>query len=228
MEGVAAAGRALAILAAFRQGDGALPLAELAARTGLVKSTIMRLAITLEEHGFLVREANGACRLGAELLRLGAAYQAGFRLDAVVMPALQALADRTGESASFYVREGTLRRCLFRVESPQALRVHVRPGDSRPLDNSAIAQVLRHAGTGLPMPVHSMGATDPHTAGLAAPVFGPGAEFRGAIAITGPITRLTREAAHEAAPLLRQVAEGVTAALGGVAADALRWDDKTK
>ncbi len=223
LEGVAAAGRALAILAAFRKGDGALSLAELAERTGLVKSTIMRLAITLEEHGFLVRQENGACRLGAELLRLGSVYQAGFRLDAVVLPALQALADRTGESASFYIREGAMRRCLFRVESPQALRVHVRPGDSLPLDNSAIAQVLRHAGTGLLMPVFSQGATDPHTAGLAAPVFGPGEEFRGALAITAPITRLTREAADAAAPLLREAAGTVSAALGGSVPSAVRW-----
>lgn len=225
MEGVAAAGRALAILSAFRMGDGALSLAELAARTGLVKSTIMRLAISLEEAGFLVREEGGGCRLGAELLRLGAVYQDGFRLDAVVMPALQALADRTGESASFYLREGALRRCLFRVESPQALRVHIRPGDSRPLDNSAIAQVLRHAGTGIVMPVFSAGATDPHTAGLAAPVFGPGQSFRGALAITGPITRLTPESAAAAAPLLREAAAGVTAALGGAFPAGVRWSD---
>jgi hypothetical protein len=42
VKGVSAAERALAVLAAFRRGDGALSLAELAERTGLVKSTIMR------------------------------------------------------------------------------------------------------------------------------------------------------------------------------------------
>lgn len=223
LDGVAAAGRALSVLAAFRPGDEAVSLAELATRTGLVKSTIMRLAVTLEEHGFLRREDSGAYRLGAELLRLGTLYQEGFRLDAAVMPVLRMLAERTGESASFFVREGAHRRCLFRVESPQPLRVHVRQGDSLPLDNSAIAQVLRHfggegtapAGAALAVPVYSAGATDPHTAGFAMPVFGPGAQFRGALSLTGPITRLTREAADGFAGLLREAAAALSAALGG-------------
>ena len=42
--GVAALDRAFSILFAFRPGDYALTLAELAARTGLYKSTILRLA----------------------------------------------------------------------------------------------------------------------------------------------------------------------------------------
>ena len=48
VKGVSAAERALAVLTAFRRGDGALSLAELAERTGLVKSTIMRLAVSLQ------------------------------------------------------------------------------------------------------------------------------------------------------------------------------------
>ncbi|MFT2675524.1 helix-turn-helix domain-containing protein [Escherichia coli] len=39
LKGVSAAERALAVLTAFRRGDSALTLAELAERTGLVKST---------------------------------------------------------------------------------------------------------------------------------------------------------------------------------------------
>ena len=53
LDGVAAVDRALSVLSAFRAGDEAVPLAELAERTGLVKSTIMRLAVSLEAHGFL-------------------------------------------------------------------------------------------------------------------------------------------------------------------------------
>src|SRR5919199_1071137 len=73
--GVATADRVLSILTAFRRGDGALELAELAARTGLVKSTIMRLAISLERYGFLMRQHDGSYRLGAEGGRLRAIFQ---------------------------------------------------------------------------------------------------------------------------------------------------------
>jgi DNA-binding IclR family transcriptional regulator len=46
LEGVASAERVLAVLTAFRRGDDALELTELARRTSLVKSTIMRLCIS--------------------------------------------------------------------------------------------------------------------------------------------------------------------------------------
>lgn len=37
-------------------------------------------------------------------------------------------------SASFHVRQGNQRLCLFRVDSPQPIRDHIRAGDLLPLD----------------------------------------------------------------------------------------------
>ena len=223
LEGVAAVGRALSILSAFRKGDEAVPLAELAERTGLVKSTIMRLAISLEEYGFLAHQADGSYRLDAEVMRLGSIYQQAFRLETHVMPALEALVDKTGESASFYIQRGNERLCLFRVDSPHRLRLVVRQGDMLPMDGSAIAQVLRTFGAvplpasaaKLDLPMYTAGANDPHVAGMAMPVFGPDDAFAGALSITGPITRLTREAAAAAASTLQDAARELTRALGG-------------
>src|SRR5206468_2508653 len=119
VKGVSAAERALAVLTAFRRGDGALSLAELAERTGLVKSTIMRLAVSLQRYRLLARLPDGSYRLDAETLRLGTAYQQAFSLADHVMPALEQLAPKTGETASFYVRHR--RRFGRRVD-------HLRPG----------------------------------------------------------------------------------------------------
>jgi DNA-binding IclR family transcriptional regulator len=224
LEGVASAGRAMTLLSAFRRGDDAVSLAELSQRTGLVKSTIMRLAVTLEEHGFLTGLSDGSYRLGAELFRLGSLYQQSFRVEAHVMPALEALVSKTGESASFYVHDGAHRLCLHRVDSPHRLRLHVRQGDRLPMDSSAIATVLRlFSAVPLPVeaaetsvPLYTAGANDPHVAGMATPVFGPGTNFAGALCLTGPVTRLTRAAADVAAPTLLKVAMELTQALGGV------------
>jgi DNA-binding IclR family transcriptional regulator len=224
LEGVASAGRALTLLSAFRKGDDAVTLAELTARTGLVKTTIMRLAISLEEHGYLVGLPDGSYRLGAELFRLGSLYQQSFRVEAHVMPALEKLVAETSESASFYVRSGQQRLCLYRVDSPHRLRLHVRQGDMLPMDNSAIAQVLRIFGSvPLPpeaattkVPIYTGGVSDPHVAGMASPVFGPGEIFAGALCLTGPLTRFTREAADNAAKTLLSVAADLTRSLGGV------------
>ncbi|HEY8610649.1 MAG TPA: helix-turn-helix domain-containing protein, partial [Roseomonas sp.] len=160
LEGVASAGRALTLLSAFRKGDDAVTLAELTDRTGLVKTTVMRLAISLEEHGYLVRLPDGSYRLGAELFRLGSVYQQSFRVEAYVMPALEKLVAETSESASFYVRSGEHRLCLYRVDSPHRLRLHVRQGDMLPMDNSAIAQVLRIFGA-VPLPPEAAATTLP-------------------------------------------------------------------
>jgi DNA-binding IclR family transcriptional regulator len=223
LEGVASAGRALTLLSAFRKGDDAVSLAELAARTGLVKTTIMRLAISMEEHGYLIRLPDGSYRLGAELFRLGSVYQQSFRVEAHVMPALEKLVAATGESASLYVRSGNQRLCLYRVDSPHPLRLHVRQGDMRPMDDSATAQVLRifenptqPRAAKTPLPIYTSGATDPHIASMAAPVFGPGESFAGALSLTGPVTRFNREAADKAARTVLSVAADLTRSLGGM------------
>lgn len=223
LEGVASADRALTVLSAFRKGDRALSLAELATRTGLVKSTIMRLAISLEEHGFLAREGDGSYRLDAEVLRLGTIYTQSFRLEAHVMPVLEELVARTGETAAFYVRRGERRLCLFRADSPHLLRLHVRVGDALPLDNSAIAQVLRAFSprplpayaAALDVPIVTMGATDPHTGAMAAPVFGPGDALAGALALSAPVIRWTPDAVAAARPVLAEAAAMLTRRIGG-------------
>ncbi|MCG7363623.1 helix-turn-helix domain-containing protein [Roseomonas sp. ACRSG] len=235
VEGVASAERTLALLSAFRKGDGAVSLAELSARTGLVKSTIMRIAVSLEAAGYLSR-TEGGYRLGAELLRLGMVYQHSFRLEAHVMPVLEHLVAATGESAAFYIRDGEARQCLFRVESPHRLRLHVRQGDLLPMDMSAIAQVLRIFTTtplppeadALDFPLYTAGVHDPHAAGLAMPVFGPEDHFAGALSITGPITRLTPKAARAATKILREAAAGLTRSLGGQPPLALRGTGRRK
>ncbi|MGG5810239.1 IclR family transcriptional regulator [Falsiroseomonas sp. CW058] len=223
LEGVASADRALTVLAAFRKGDRSLSLAELAERTGLVKSTIMRLAVSLEQHGFLAREGDGTYRLDAEVLRLAAIYSQSFRMDAHVLPVLEELVARTGETAAFYVRRGEGRLCLFRVDSPHLLRMHVRVGDALPLDSSAIAQVLRAFSprplpayvTTLDLPIVTMGATDPHTGAMAAPVFGPGDQLAGALALSAPVIRWTPEALAAARPVLIDAALTLTRRIGG-------------
>ena len=48
-----------------------MTLAELAERTGLVKSTILRLALSLQQYRLLARLPDGSYRLDAETLRLG-------------------------------------------------------------------------------------------------------------------------------------------------------------
>ena len=104
--GAAAADRALSLLAAFRAGDVALTLAELAQRTGLYKSTALRLLASLEHARLLQRLEDGRYALGNEVARLNAIHAASFSLDRVVVPELRRLVAATGESAAYHVRQG--------------------------------------------------------------------------------------------------------------------------
>jgi DNA-binding IclR family transcriptional regulator len=227
LSGVAAVDRAFAILTAFRRGDRSLELTELAARTGLVKSTIMRLAISLEKLGLMARQPDGSYRLGAETLRLGSVYQSSLDIEHHVMPVLEKLVEQTGESASLYVRRGNQRLCLFRVDSPHRLRLVVQAGETRPMDGSAIAQVLRNFRDTRSLtdksltqpPLYTAGATDPHTAAIAMPVFGADLRLVGALALSGPVPRLTPERFAEISPILASAAWTVSRSLGATRPD---------
>ncbi len=183
----------------------------------------MRLAVSLESHGLIVRLPDGSYQLDAEVLRLGMIYQQSFSLEKFVVPVLEELVARSNETASFYIRRGEQRLCLFRVETPHLLRLHIQQGDMLPMDSAATAQVLRIFGTQpipayaatLELPIYTVGMTDPHTASLSTPVFGIDGVLMGALTISAPTTRLTAEYAKTLMEPMRVAASDLTKALGG-------------
>ena len=94
-QNVSAVERALMILDVFTDQDADLSLKDLSERTGMYKSTISRLAGTLESNGFLMISGRGRYRLGPALWRLGSIYRRSFRMDDVVRPHLSALVDQS-------------------------------------------------------------------------------------------------------------------------------------
>ncbi|WP_295479533.1 helix-turn-helix domain-containing protein [uncultured Pseudomonas sp.] len=217
VNGVASADRVLTVLTAFRIGDSALGLAELAERTQLNKSTIMRLMVSLETHGLINRMADGRYQLASEVMRLNAVYQDALDLERHIMPLLHQLTEGIGETASFYVRHGAYRLCQYRVNSQHSLRLHLQPGDMRPMDNAAGAQALRtpfDKGATLETAFYSCGATDPHAASMALPVYDAQRELVGALVISGPASRLTAEYARSVQGQLHDAAQTLMRTLG--------------
>lgn len=227
--GVAAVDRALTILDVFDEHDDALSLAELARRTGLYKSTLLRLAASLEQAGYLRRLDNGHFRLGPTLLKLGNLYQRSFRLEEYVTPVLRKLAETTGESASLYVREGDKRICLFRVNSPMHRVLHyVTVGTKLPLETGAAGKVLlafsepedpNLADVRQDLLVISSKNRKSETAAMACPVFSahhPTPQgFVGALSLAGPKTRFTPATMPDMRSALLQAAAELSEALGG-------------
>lgn len=220
--GAAAVDRAVSLLAAFRAGDGALSVTELAARTRLYKSTVLRLLASLA-HGHLVqRSDSGQWTLGPEVARLAGLYQASFSLEASVLPEMQALSRRTQESVAFHVRQGAQRLVLLRVDSPHLLRDHVRAGDVLPMDRGAGARVLMayaggrgrlHAQVRREGYIQLSGDRVPGLVGISAPVWNAAGELAGALTLTAPEGRVQPHFVAE----LRASAARLTLRLGGKA-----------
>jgi len=196
--GVAAVNRALSLICCFGNDDKSLSLAELARRTGLYKSTILRLAESLEQFDILVRDTDGGFRLGHELVRLGSLAHrvSGDKMD--IEAVLTQLVEETGESATYYIRRNDLRLALFRVDSRKSLRDHIRPGDLLTLRHGAAGRVLSDTRPYVErrndpfQTIVSLGERDPEIAAIAGPVFQDGV-IVGSLSISGAKTRFSEK-----------------------------------
>ena len=208
--GVAAVDRALSLLAAFKTGDKVLSLSELAQRTRLYKSTVLRLLASLEHGGWVQRieggPYHGCWGLGSEIARLNGVYMASFSLENMIVPALRKLVQATGESAAFHVRQGQARLCLYRVDSPHPIRDHIKAGDlldplhgsgARVLiafgaspdsasyrDDAKLYDAIRKQGY-----CSSRGDRIAEVSGISAPVFRADHSLLGALTLTMPTDR---------------------------------------
>ena len=214
---VRAVDRALALLLAFRDDEAALPLVELARRAGLHLTTALRLIGTLEAQGFVQRLPSGGYALGAQLLVLGERFRRGLRIEDQVMPALDRLRTESRESAAFFVREGTARRCLFRLDSPQPVRTIARVGEVAPLGIGAHGRALvaLDAPAAPRLPIISRGERLAEVAAIAAPVLDARGAIAGSIGITMPLYRFDAAAEALCLPLVLREAIALTRALGG-------------
>jgi DNA-binding IclR family transcriptional regulator len=207
--------KALNLLDAFLGGADKLTLTELAAHSGLHKTTALRLCTSLEEAGMLQRKPGRPFRLGPKIWQLAQVYRRGFQLGELIRPILQKIRDATGESVSFYVVEGDVRTCLFRENSKSAARHHVDEGARFPLSSGVAGPVLLafmgKAGAKLDdirTAGHLIGpGRELHTTSIAVPVFDRGGALRGALVVSGLTVRFTAASHPAAMELLKSSAE---------------------
>jgi DNA-binding IclR family transcriptional regulator len=227
--GVAVLDRAFSLLAAFDQTNERMTLTDLANRTGLYKSTVLRLLAALEHGGFIRKLADGRYSIGPQPLRLATVYQGSFRVGHVIEPLLKQLSASCAETASYYVRHGEMRIALFRAEPTRGVRAAVSVGSEYPIGQGASGKVLlafsrrsgarseaRHRQIREQLWAVSYGERDPDTASVSAPVFDVTGEMQGAFAVSGPKQRLMPPKAMLAACRhLLESARTATTALGG-------------
>ena len=210
----------MSILSAFSTQKPFMTLAELAEETGLHKSTILRLTNSMSIYGFIQRNDDGQFSVGPSVWRLGLIFRRDFTRRENVAPSLKILAEATGETASFYVRVGHERVCLYRENSPNLLRFNVEEGMRLRLSTGASGMVLRHfsgedvgdlTGFNKNGTISSVGQTNPNISSISTPVFNSSSKLAGALTVSGLVNRFNDHARAQAIPLLESLARSLSA-----------------
>ncbi len=189
-----------------------LDLAGLQAATDLPRATAHRLAVALEVHGLVRRDALGRFCLGFELIALGRAAAAGFPLAELASPALAALRDRTGESVQLFVREHDARRCVVSLQSAHALQWLVPVGALLPLEVGSAGKVLTSR-VAAGVAAESVEEREAGVASVSAAVVDGHGHVVAAVSVSGPVERLTRTPGRRFALDVLAAAADVSAAL---------------
>jgi len=135
--------RGLGMLAAFTAERPALSLADLARAVGLTRSSAFRIAYTLAELGYLVRdETTKAYRLGPRVLGLGFAFLASIEIVEIAQPHLVALRDRTQCSAHLAVLDGAEIVYVARHADQKALTSHIQVGSRLPAHATSMGRAI--------------------------------------------------------------------------------------
>ena len=226
--GVGVLDKAVLVLNALETGPASL--AQLVQTTGLARPTAHRLAVALEHHRLVHRDAQGRFILGPRLGELAAAAGED-RLLAVTQPILTQLRDLTGESAQLYRRNGDARVCVAAAERMSGLRDTVPVGSALPMTAGSAAQILlaweepdrlhrglrgaKFTATTLASVrrrgwAQSVGERESGVASVSAPIRGAGGRVIAAISVSGPIERLTRSPGRMHAPPVIAAAERIT------------------
>jgi DNA-binding IclR family transcriptional regulator len=186
----------------FRQP---VAFSEIHQQTGLPKSTVHRLVLALELHGFLRRDVGGRIVTGVR-------FATGM-LPQIAEPILRRLTEETGESSQVYVRRGEHRMCVAAVESSQELRTTVDIGTLLPVERGAAGRLLSGDSDGVRRGwVQSVGDREPGIASVSAPIF-DASVLIAVVAVSGPIERLGTSPGLRYAPPVVAAAKEIQAAL---------------
>ncbi|XVQ06684.1 IclR family transcriptional regulator domain-containing protein [Spirillospora sp. CA-255316] len=133
--------RGLDILLCFSADAPELTVSELAARTGLDRATVRRLALTLHGLGYL-EAAGSRYRPSPRLQELGYASLATWEFAELAQPYLDELSHAVDHSCSLGVFDGTAAVFVARAAVRRVMTISLAPGTRVPAYASAMGRVL--------------------------------------------------------------------------------------
>jgi DNA-binding IclR family transcriptional regulator len=134
---------AIEILRNFSSEAPLLGITDIASRVGLHKSSVSRLVATLEEDDLVERDpSTRRIRLGRGLLSLTAPLLESVRFVDATLPQLSELAQRSGETISLSVWDGSGAVNLKQVLGGKAVKHYATPGSRNPAHATAAGKLL--------------------------------------------------------------------------------------
>ncbi|MBO7746696.1 IclR family transcriptional regulator [Paenibacillus sp. MWE-103] len=233
---VRAVERALDLLLCFTERRE-WAMTELAEQVGLHKSTVHRMLATLEQRGFVARDAaSDRYRLGLRIWELSANMSGADDPAVIGLPEMERLRDLLGETVSLYLRDGNERIRIQAVQSIQAIRRVAPIGARLPLYVGASSKVLiafeeperrEELLQDASWPAQfdraqyreqleewralgyamSVEEREQGAAAVAAPIFSRTGKLVAALSVSGPSNRLTPEKMREQAPAVKEAAK---------------------
>lgn len=134
--------RALRLLQELAGHGSGVMLSELAASTGLPKSSLHRTLSALSERGFVSQRDDGRYLLGAELLRIAFDFHDRLDLRVLLRPTLERLRAALNETVHVGVLDGPDVVYVDKLESTRPLSLTSKIGGRNPAHATAVGKAL--------------------------------------------------------------------------------------
>ena len=128
--------KCLQILSLFSLDKTKFSINEICEKLDFNVSTTYRILSTLEEYGYVSRLKSKDYVVGTQALYLSAIYTQSNHLEQI-RPIVDAIRDISGETASFFVEEDSMRICLYRAHSRDEIRHNIEQGSRLELNRGA-------------------------------------------------------------------------------------------
>jgi DNA-binding IclR family transcriptional regulator len=135
-------GKVLRILELLDQTPAGLQLKDVAAKTGINKSTVHRFVSHLEAEAYLFRDAAGTYMLGPKLVRLGSGVNFQATLANICHPTLEKLREITDETVNLAVLDGASVLYVDVLESFHTFRLVSQVGMRRALYCTSLGKAI--------------------------------------------------------------------------------------
>jgi DNA-binding IclR family transcriptional regulator len=215
--------RTLDLMDLFDHRRPFLTLREIVERSGLPKTTVVRLLAVLESRALVSTRTDGTYTLGAGVLRWVRMSAALWEVNDQTRACMRRLVDSLGETVNVYVRQDLVRTSIAQEEGTNSVRTVVEVGRPMPLWAGSTAKILlapalelvehlarvhpsldaetfradieaaREAGYAV-----SHGEREPGASAVSAPILAADERMIAALTISGPSSRLTGARLDEA------------------------------